>query len=216
MERRGAAVAAADFEGDGARRDGLDGFGISVPFRRGHNRRNSSVDDGNQRKIRFWRWWPGVFLDQPQLTGSTPMSSFTFVCSRRIVTIQFQIPGDISSTDISRRQGEIWIGGTTGSRGFPASTTAAYRRSSTGWFPGWRPNRTPTRSCDASDKRRDAVRRNELCPGLGLPFWLAGAKSACTRDYARGVGPVEVLSVLRRYQLGSRHRFTSVGPGVSC
>ena len=89
------------------------------------------------------------------------------------------------------------IGGTTGSRGFPGSTTAAYRRSSTGGFPGWRPNKTPTRSCDASDESRDTVRRNELHPGLGLPFWLAGDKSTCTKDYAPGVGPVEVLSVLR-------------------
>ena len=89
------------------------------------------------------------------------------------------------------------IGGTTGSRGFPGSTTAAYRRSSTGGFPGWRPNKTPTRSCDASDESRDTVRRNELHPGLGLPFWLAGDKSTCTKDYTRGVGPLEVLPVLR-------------------
>ena len=27
------------------------------------------MDDGNRRKIRFWRWWPGVFLNQPQLAS---------------------------------------------------------------------------------------------------------------------------------------------------
>src|ERR1039457_428191 len=116
--------------------------------------------------------------------------------SRRIATIQSRIPGDISSTGISHRQGEIWIGGTTGNRRFPVSTTAAYRWSSTGGFPGWRPNRTPTRSCDTSNGSRDTIRRN-CTPALVWRFGLAGAKSTCTKDYARGIGPVEVLSVLR-------------------
>src|ERR1035437_6049192 len=152
----------------------------------------------------------------PQAAG-THSSGFTFVCSRRIVTIQFQIPGDISSTDISRRQGEIWIGGRTGSRGFPDSKTAAYGPSTTEGFPGWRPNRTPTRSCDTSDGSRDIVRRNKLYPGPGLAFWLAGAKSTCTKDYAREIGPVEVLSVLRpvpiRFLARVRHRRPYQGEG---
>jgi hypothetical protein len=41
-------------------------LGLSI---KANSRRNSSVDDGNWRKIRFWRWWPGVFLNQPQLAS---------------------------------------------------------------------------------------------------------------------------------------------------
>jgi hypothetical protein len=43
--------------------------GTSGPIRQGHNRRDSSIDDGNRRKLRFWRRWPGVFLNQPQLAS---------------------------------------------------------------------------------------------------------------------------------------------------
>src|ERR1019366_1378197 len=43
--------------------------GTPGPIRQGHNRRDSSMDDGNRRKLRFWRRWPGVFLNQPQLTS---------------------------------------------------------------------------------------------------------------------------------------------------
>ena len=136
------------------------------------------------------------------MTGCIPLSSSRFVRSRRIVTIQFRIPGDISSTDIFHRQDEIWIGGTTGSRGSPRSTTASYRPSSTEGFPCWRPNRTPTRSCDASYGSRDTVRRNELYPGLVYRFGLREPSQPAPRIMRVGLGRWKSCPYCDRYQLG--------------
>jgi len=56
--------------------------------------------------------------------------------------------------------------------------------------------------------------QEELYPGVGLPFWLAAGKSTCTKDYAPGFGPVEVLSVLPPVPTGSRPEPTSAA-GIS-
>src|ERR1017187_10848025 len=89
----------------------------------------------------------------------------------------FLAPGEISTGEVGK---------------FQPAKTGEYSTD----VDSWRPNRTPTRSCDTSNGSRDTIRRN-CTPGLVWRFGLAGAKSTCTKDYARGIGPVEVLSVLR-------------------
>jgi DNA-binding NarL/FixJ family response regulator len=54
------------------------------------HRRNSSIDDGNRRRIRFWCWWPGVFLKPTSINLRLRGAPSTRLCcqpTRRILRI---------------------------------------------------------------------------------------------------------------------------------